>query len=43
MVIVCGGPKGTGMQEVAQITIAVLYIFLSLKIFKLRKRSGFDH
>ena len=26
MVIVCGGPKGTGMQEVAQITIALKYL-----------------
>ena len=26
MVVVCGGPKGTGMQEVAQITIALKYL-----------------
>ena len=26
MVIACGGPKGTGMQEVAQITIALKYL-----------------
>jgi dihydroxyacid dehydratase/phosphogluconate dehydratase len=26
MVIACGGPKGSGMQEVAQITIALKYL-----------------
>ena len=26
MVLMCGGPKGTGMQEVAQITIALKYL-----------------
>ena len=26
MVLMCGGPKGTGMQEVAQITIALTYL-----------------
>ena len=26
MVLICGGPKGTGMQEVAQITIALKYL-----------------